>query len=465
MPGRSRRLISFLVVVGLGTLPVATGAADEAPARARRGLPPDQPGRGLVYRGLRVNPSGPCGEGFEVRLANGRVACTHGPDPAPSGVEVGRPVSTEELRARTQARAPAAPVACIDDGVSGPRVHALYVRAPDVASRFGEVAPMIRGWAGDIEDAFNLSAAETGGTRSVRFVTEPNGGGTCQLTVDEVQLLTNQGDDTVQQTADDLAALGYDRADRKYVAWVDAPVPYCGIALQYYDDRLLQQNANNGAFPQYGRIDQPCWAPGGDGSSVPAHELMHTLGAVQLSAPHATEMGHCTDDFDLMCYDDDDDPGTFPMQTVCDDPAHEPLFDCGDDDYFDTSPDSTEYLATHWNAAMNSFLDGPGVFAPAMPEHMRLADFTRVTPRLVAKGILAVFDDFEACVQDVRVKLQKKVGRRWKNLASTMTSDSGAFKFKLPVESAKYRGLAPRTIVDDEICLQAKTGTLTIRVG
>ena len=39
-------------------------------------------------------------------------------------------------------------------------------------------------------------------------------------------------------------------------------------------------------------------------TSVPAHELTHTLGGVLGTAPHATKNGHCYDDADLMCYDD-----------------------------------------------------------------------------------------------------------------------------------------------------------------
>ena len=42
-----------------------------------------------------------------------------------------------------------------------------------------------------------------------------------------------------------------------------------------------------------------CWV-----DTVAAHELLHTLGAVQASAPNATDYGHCTDEWDVMCYRD-----------------------------------------------------------------------------------------------------------------------------------------------------------------
>jgi hypothetical protein len=46
------------------------------------------------------------------------------------------------------------------------------------------------------------------------------------------------------------------------------------------------------------------------------------------------------------------------MQIICADTAHEYRFDCNHDDYFSTNPTAGSYLATHWNAANNSFLIG-----------------------------------------------------------------------------------------------------------
>jgi hypothetical protein len=118
------------------------------------------------------------------------------------------------------------------------------------------------------------------------------------------------------------------------------------------------------------RIDAGCW---GLSSTTPveAHEIMHTLGGVQDTSPHSTGQfpspagGHCTDDYDVMCYDDDGSgPVTMSFPCVS---THERRFDCNHDDYFHTSPPAGSYLATHWNTANSAFLDGSGGGGPPPP--------------------------------------------------------------------------------------------------
>jgi hypothetical protein len=90
------------------------------------------------------------------------------------------------------------------------------------------------------------------------------------------------------------------------------------------------------------------------------HELTHTLGAVNPSAPHSTSYGHCTDGLDVMCYADGGTSAAPYSSSVC--PAlagsqagMTQTYDCGHDDYFDPSPTAGSYLATHWNVFDSAF--------------------------------------------------------------------------------------------------------------
>jgi hypothetical protein len=309
--------------------------------------------RGLVFKGLRrVDREHSCRSGYEVETTARKNVCTHGPDPAPEGVDVRQKPSTAELRQATAgptaADAGAAALPCYGDGSTGPRVQAIYARASDVTDRFAEVSGLIPAWAARVESTFSQSAAETGGTRHVRFVTNAD----CTLNIANVQL-SPSGDDSLDNTITELSAKGFNRSDRKYLVWSDA-ARYCGIGEILNDDRADVGNTNNYG-PSFARVDASCW---GKSESVEAHELMHTLGGIQLSAPHTSGGWHCVDENDRMCLPEPTGPAvTFTCPTT-----HEALFDCGHDDYFSTAPVPGSYLATHWNAANSSFLSA------AMPE-------------------------------------------------------------------------------------------------
>ena len=354
--------------LGVAVLALLASSADGLAHSKDADVPQGDSVGGLVFRGLeRALPGGPCRAGFVVRLRGGRTGCTHGPDPAPPGRDVRRPRALEELAASfggaegtTTAGADAA-VACFGDGVDGNRVQAVYAYPAGGPDNYEEIAPLIRRWAAIVDQVFNDSAAETGGVRHVRFVTDAD----CNLEVAKVPL-TSSGVESFAGTVDDLSAQGYNRADRKYLIWVDAYV-LCGIAGVQTDERPTSDNLNDGNTEggMFARVDRGCW--GWAERSVEAHELAHTLGAVQMGAPNASALFHCVDESDLLCYDDDGVlDGTVhtagrsvPIVTRCPAP-HERLLDCNHDDYFHTDPSPSSYLSNHWNVAQSSFLTSEG---------------------------------------------------------------------------------------------------------
>ena len=335
---------ALLGTAGAATASPATSAgAPTAPSRPAPG-----PREGFVLNGLHQgSPTGRCHGTFE--LADG---CTHGPDPAPPGIDVrvrmGVPVLAGDSASSGTTAAATAGIQCYGDGVSGNRVQAIYAHAADVTDRYSSEVGNIRQWAGAVDAVFNQSAGETGGVRHVRYVTDSS----CNLSVLDVQLSTT-GDDTINNTISELRSQGFTRSDRKYLIWMDANV-YCGIAQVYSDDSAGANNLANGNSSIQGevaRVDNSCW--GLSGQSIEAHELMHTLGGVQTSAPHATKYDHCWDQADRMCYDDGSGSA---MQQICNS-SEGNSFDCNHDDYFYAgTPPAANYLATHWNTANSSFL-------------------------------------------------------------------------------------------------------------
>ncbi|MFI9323064.1 RICIN domain-containing protein [Kitasatospora aureofaciens] len=375
---------------GSGETGTAEGATRApAPKRDEKAAPPkaipkDQPDRGLVYAGLSLPTSDRCGNMLEV---TGSTQCSHGPDAPPKDVDIhkdAQPVATPAAQAPAltpaagaqppaaadllkggapvldatqkallgdsgtaaapqEAGAPAAGsgLVCEGDGSSGNRVQVVYVHTPG-NDRFAQYLPSFKKWAADVDVIYNASAAETGGVRHVRFVTEPD----CTASVLNVQISDAEIQD-FNASNRALAAQGFNRKDRKYMMFTDAKV-YCGIGTFAGDERSGQDNLSNFG-PSYGRTDSGCWS-----GTTAAHELGHNLGAVNNSAPNSSKAGHCTDEWDIMCYSDA--PYYPQMRTVCPDRAHDDRLDCNHDDYYNTNPAPGSYLATHWNVANNRFL-------------------------------------------------------------------------------------------------------------
>ncbi len=323
-------LVSQVPQIGLAQAP---GRGTPVPGRL---TPVNQPEIGLIYDGLEPAYDGPCKGMFKII---GTDLCTPGPSAGPPGVDFHKSVAPVDFSLK---KAPTA-IQCDGDGSSGNRVQVIYAH-PAGTNRYSQYLPSFQQWMADADGIFYASAQETGGSRHVRFVHD----GSCLPVVLNVQL-SAAGVSDFTGTITELESLGYNRTDRKYIVFMDASVYSLGIGSFMSDDRLSPFNSANYG-PGYTRHDTAMWS-----AHNPAHELMHTLGAVNGSAPHATSTGHCWDEYDRMCYSDS---SGVPMQFICTDPAHENRFDCNHDDYFNTNPAAGSYLATHWNAANNSFLIG-----------------------------------------------------------------------------------------------------------
>jgi hypothetical protein len=330
----SLRRSIFILLLSLVAGALVAGPVAAAPDQV------EEPSKGLRYQGLERKADGPCRGRFEMRSVPGRggpTRCTHGPDAAPAGIDVRTPREPEsptETALRTEPVARAEGTVCAGDGSSGPRVQLLYANITGKPDRYATYASSFQTWAAAMDAVFDASAAETGGSRRIRFVHDA----ACTPTVTRITL-SQAAADNFQTTVDELSAKGFNRNDRKYLVWMDANV-YCGIGEVYNDDRAAQNNYNN-VYGLVSRVDNGCW--GVVGQSVEAHELMHNLGGVQPTAPNATKYNHCTDERDRMCYADGSGE---PLVQTCPS-AHENVFDCNHDDYFSTAPPAGSWLATH----------------------------------------------------------------------------------------------------------------------
>lgn len=321
-----------LLVVSAVAACLAGGAL---PAVARQ-VAPSPAASAPILHGLDFASSGQCAGAFQI---SGTELCTHGADPIPrsirerGGPQPMPPLALEETNG----------VGCDGDGTSGKRVQALYAYVASRQNRRAAYLGSFRGWAANVDAMFRDSAAETSGSRRLRWATND-----CLLSVPAVAVSAAAETDFAA-LIHDLNELGYDRDDRKYLVWFDtnpSRSPICGIASMWLDDRPALNNSD--LYRGYARVDYACW------NWSEAHEIMHTLGAVQRSAPHASAGLHCTDEYDQMCYQDG---SGVVMSYPC--PArYERLFDCGHDDYFSTSVAPSTYLASHWNTANSSWLIG-----------------------------------------------------------------------------------------------------------
>lgn len=283
--------------------------------------------------------AGPCGAELEFHTSAG-IVCAHGDDAA---FAAGTP-STDSITAL--------PIPCHGDGTSGNRIAAYYAYLAGRPNRIADVRRQLRNALEQADDIVYQSARQTGGYRALRVVTTAK----CVPVIRVIQLPSSAAT-SFGATIEAAQSAGLHAPNRKYVLFVDSN-NVCGVATLRYDDRAGSANVNN-IGPSWARVDRGCWT-----GAPTAHEIFHMLGAVQQSAPHFDNTGHCTDDHDLMCYQN---AGGKRVTIRCLRLFGEDRLDCGKDDYFNTKPRAGSYLARHWNTANSSFLYGTSVAASVVP--------------------------------------------------------------------------------------------------
>ncbi|MEA2440917.1 MAG: hypothetical protein QOH76_2341 [Thermoleophilaceae bacterium] len=272
-----------------------------------------------------------------MRLRDGRVVFSHGPDPrvpqAPQNHGTGFNIGDPER-----------PLVCASDHYQ----HVLYGRPAGAPDRYAAVKAKIQASMRRADAVLNEDSLETGGVSADYKVLCEAGG---QPRVDS---FVNPEPFSFESIVDAAQAAGFTDETTNYTIFYDENDPTgqaCGRGNVDGDESPSFGNKNNqgGKYAViYG--EDPCWY-----DRTPMHEIGHNLGAVQYNAPNSTGDGwHCLDQIDVMCYSDggDRDTGEFIR---CTDSQH---FDCGHDDYFTTAPEPSGYLDAHWNVGspLNRFL-------------------------------------------------------------------------------------------------------------
>lgn len=283
-----------------------------------------------------------CTHGDDTQFAPGAQPAAHGDD-----MDVADSLVASATAAGSQLSRRAIP--CREDGSSGNRIEFYYAYLAGHRNRLAAVRSRIIVAIEQANEIVYESARQSGGYRALRVLTDED----CNPVIKAISLPAWAGRDFGKTiTAAKRAHLT--ATDRKYVLFVDTAY-YCGVGTLSQDDQPGPRNASN-AGPSWARVDTPCWS-----GTTTAHEIFHMLGAVQRSAPHYDRTGHCTDDYDLMCYQS---AGGARNYVRCHSSTQQIRLDCAKDDYFNTAPGRRSYLARHWNTASSSFLYGGGPGRP-----------------------------------------------------------------------------------------------------
>lgn len=285
-----------------------------------------------------------------------------------------------------------AKVKCYGDGTTGSRIQFLYGYYPGLPNRVAAVTAQIR-----TQMAPRMQAVIDGQGLSkdlgLRFAFT-KGCGAIDVKVVKFPRSVQYDDDNpgdpyhqMNRVTKYLSTHGFTREDRKYQVLFDGwNVGACGIG-ETFELASVPSNPFADGFPTLGGHTDPgtilhaegvvpnglgstryslvwnhaggphgpsCFNTQGISTVTPQlHELFHTLGAVQLDAPHA-RTGHCDDAPSIMCPGQGPGYGGGISNPSCRKVLVETL-DCGMDDYWNPNPSPSSYLFTHLNIAKSKF--------------------------------------------------------------------------------------------------------------
>jgi hypothetical protein len=243
------------------------------------------------------------------------------------------------------------------DATTLPTVHAVYLYPSDGTNRFPQYAAMFqrdsRRASAFLEDSFG---------RAIRWDERVGGDGvTPYLDISVIRSkYTTRKLSSGQQFSlvkTEMSARGFTSANKKYVVWLDAASSICGQSDAPTDSARGPANAAERRTVSVIYRYYPATDANGGFCSPVLHELAHSMGAVQPSAPHYAG-GHCNDNGnDLLC---------LMASTIPYDPALGGFYyDYGNDDYWDPAADpysSSTAKLRWWTVNLSRFLCPP---APA----------------------------------------------------------------------------------------------------
>ncbi len=267
---------------------------------------------------------------LRMKLADGKFYETHGLD-APG---ILRNPARSVVR-NSAVTAAATPYVCATDAR---RVMAIYAYPSDAPDRSSTYIPYIRQQFQQANDMMSNAAAAFGVSLSLKVACDPDG----QVTVRVVRMGFPRSQTDVDPVFNDLIGKGYSVTGQKNWIWFDGDTCGGGVAYGLNDDRPGAENSANNAVGYALSWGQCPY-------TYILHEGTHSMGGVVNTAPNSTGAGHCTDDSDVMCYNDGGPRASLYRNNACPGTGLDDFYDCHNDDYFHPSPPVGNFLATHWN--------------------------------------------------------------------------------------------------------------------